>query len=49
VIPRNLAAAIVMKKQKEAKERFEKVNSLVKQSIDPKVIPFPGSNDEMKD
>ena len=49
VIPRNLVASVVMRKQKEAKERLEKVASIVKQSADSNVIPFPGNKNENKD
>ncbi|MBP3754035.1 MAG: SseB family protein [Lachnospiraceae bacterium] len=51
VIPKNLVAAIVMKKQKEARERLEKagkVASIISGGVDPKVIPFPGGKDENK-
>ncbi len=49
VIPRNLVASVVMRKQKEAKDRLEKVASIISQNADPKVIPFPGNKDENKD
>ena len=49
VIPKNLVASIVMKKQKEARDRLEKVASVLAKGADPKVIPFPGNKDENKD
>ncbi len=49
VIPKTLIATIAMKKQQEARERLEKVASVIKNNNDPKVIPFPGKQDEDKD
>ncbi len=49
VIPKNLVAAIVMKKQQEAIAKAQKVASIIAPDADSKVIPFPGNNDEKKD
>ena len=49
VIPKNLVAAVTMRKQKEARDRLEKVASVLAKNGDPKVIPFPGNKDENQD
>ena len=49
VIPKNLVAAIVMKKQQEALAKAQKVGAIIAPGADSKVIPFPGNNDEKKD